>query len=83
MLPAMDAIIDSMTKLSLEFADAAMLARTHGQTASPTTMGKEFANVAYRLARQRKQVATITTATPPLPRTHNPPHPDCTDARTV
>lgn len=59
MLPAMDAIIESMTKLSLEFSDAAMLARTHGQTASPTTMGKEFANVAYRLARQRKQVRTV------------------------
>lgn len=57
-LPAMDAIIESMAKLSLEFSDAAMLARTHGQTASPTTMGKEFANVAYRLARQRKQVRT-------------------------
>lgn len=33
-----------------------MLARTHGQTASPTTMGKEMANVAYRLMRQRQQV---------------------------
>jgi adenylosuccinate lyase len=36
-----------------------MLARTHGQTASPTTVGKEFANFAYRLKRQRKQFASI------------------------
>ena len=40
----------------MEFAGDAMLARTHGQPASPTTMGKELANVAYRLARQRHQV---------------------------
>jgi adenylosuccinate lyase len=39
----------------VEFAGDAMLARTHGQPASPTTMGKELANVAYRLARQRHQ----------------------------
>lgn len=36
-----------------------MLSRTHGQTASPTTMGKEMAIFAYRLARQRKQVASV------------------------
>ena len=36
-----------------------MLSRTHGQTASPTTTGKEFAIVAYRLARQRKQVRVL------------------------
>ena len=46
----------AMQDLAQQYADAAMLSRTHGQTASPTTMGKEFANVAYRLARQRQQV---------------------------
>lgn len=42
-------------RLSEEYADVPMLSRTHGQTASPTTMGKEMAIFAYRLARQRKQ----------------------------
>lgn len=46
----------ALEKLAVEFAGDAMLARTHGQPASPTTMGKELANVAYRLARQRHQV---------------------------
>lgn len=46
-----------MQGLAEQYADAAMLSRTHGQTASPTTMGKEIANVAYRLARQRQQVS--------------------------
>lgn len=36
-----------------------MLSRTHGQTASPTTLGKEMANVAYRLARQIKQFENV------------------------
>ena len=40
--------------LALETADLAMLSRTHGQTASPTTMGKEIANVVFRLRRQRR-----------------------------
>ncbi len=43
--------------LAEQYADVPMLSRTHGQTASPTTMGKEMANVAYRLARQRQQVS--------------------------
>ena len=42
--------------LAEQYAAVPMLSRTHGQTASPTTMGKEMANVAYRLARQRQQV---------------------------
>lgn len=45
-----------MTELSQQLAAQPMLSRTHGQTASPTTMGKEFANVVYRLQRQQKQL---------------------------
>lgn len=56
LLPALDKIISEMTRLATEFADVPMLSRTHGQTASPTTMGKEFAVFAYRLKRQRDQV---------------------------
>jgi len=57
LLPAMDDIIENLTKQALEFAAQPMLSRTHGQTASPTTVGKELANVVYRLRKQRKQVA--------------------------
>ena len=57
LLPAMDEIIENLTKQALEFAAQPMLSRTHGQTASPTTVGKELANVVYRLRKQRKQVA--------------------------
>ena len=49
-------VIAEVTRLAGELAAVPMLARTHGQTASPTTMGKELANVAYRLRRQRLQV---------------------------
>jgi len=49
----------ALEQLAVDFADDAMLARTHGQPASPTTMGKELANVAYRLARQRHQVLNL------------------------
>mmetsp|Transcript_14447 Transcript_14447/g.37437 ORF Transcript_14447/g.37437 Transcript_14447/m.37437 type:complete len:527 (+) Transcript_14447:236-1816(+) len=57
-LPLMDQIIAELASMAKEFADVPMLSRTHGQTASPTTMGKEMANVAYRLQRQRQQVAS-------------------------
>jgi len=57
-LPMMEQIISELAAMAKEFADVPMLSRTHGQTASPTTMGKELANVAYRLERQRKQVAS-------------------------
>jgi adenylosuccinate lyase len=57
LLPAVDAIITKLTELAHELADAPMLAHTHGQPASPTTLGKEIANVVYRLQRQRKQLA--------------------------
>jgi adenylosuccinate lyase len=57
MLPFLDKLITRLTELAHELADQPMLSRTHGQTASPTTMGKELANVVYRLKRQQKQLA--------------------------
>lgn len=56
MLPFLNDVISRLTVLANEFADQPMLSRTHGQTASPTTMGKELANVAYRLRRQYAQL---------------------------
>ncbi|GAX74694.1 hypothetical protein CEUSTIGMA_g2142.t1 [Chlamydomonas eustigma] len=58
-LPNMDKIISELNRLATEFAEVPMLSRTHGQTASPTTMGKEMAVFAYRLKRQRDQVAAV------------------------
>eukprot|EP00850_Spirogloea_muscicola_P003196 SM000013S26365 [mRNA] locus=s13:57211:59796:+ [translate_table: standard] len=58
-LPAMDQIIDALQKLAHDLADKSMLSRTHGQTASPTTVGKEMANFCYRLRRQRRQLAQV------------------------
>ncbi len=57
LLPMLESMIARLTDLAHELADAAMLAHTHGQPASPTTLGKEIANVVYRLRRQRKQLA--------------------------
>jgi adenylosuccinate lyase len=57
MVPMMQQIIDHLRKLAHEQADQPQLSRTHGQTASPTTVGKEFANVVARLERQLKQFA--------------------------
>lgn len=56
MLPFLANLISRLTELAKELADQPMLSRTHGQTASPTTMGKELANVVYRLQRQQKQL---------------------------
>jgi len=58
-LPKLDEIIAAITRLAHQYADQPMLARTHGQPASPTTLGKEMANVAYRLKRQRAQLAVV------------------------
>lgn len=58
-LPAIDNLISSIAELANRHAHVAMLSRTHGQTASPTTMGKEMANVAYRLQRQTDCISTI------------------------
>jgi adenylosuccinate lyase len=59
LLPALDAIIDKLREMARAFADVAMLSRTHGQTASPTTVGKEIANVVVRLQAGRDKVAGI------------------------
>jgi len=59
MLPQMDRLIDAIDKLATDLAEIPMLSRTHGQPASPTTMGKEMANVAQRLVRQREQFAAV------------------------
>jgi adenylosuccinate lyase len=59
LLPQMDEIIDAIRALAHEHAAQPMLSRTHGQTASPTTVGKEFANVVARLQRQRAQLVSV------------------------
>jgi adenylosuccinate lyase len=58
LLPQIDDLISSIRQLAHQLADQPMLSRTHGQPASPTTMGKELANVTYRLRRQREQIAS-------------------------
>ncbi len=59
LLPVMDEIVGSLRDLAHRFADQPMLSRTHGQPASPTTLGKELANVVARLERQRTQIAGV------------------------
>lgn len=56
MLPAMERVVTKLEDLAREHAQQPMLSRTHGQTASPSTVGKELANVVYRLRRQLKQI---------------------------
>jgi len=58
-VPALQAIHGQLTAMAIEFSDVAMLARTHGQTASPTTVGKEMASVAYRLQRQLASITAV------------------------
>ncbi|MCL1887213.1 MAG: adenylosuccinate lyase [Betaproteobacteria bacterium] len=58
-LPALDVLIERLRNLAHVYAALPMLSRTHGQTASPTTLGKEMANVVARLQRSRKQVAEV------------------------
>lgn len=58
-IPTLQGIADKLAAMGREFADAPMLSRTHGQTASPTTVGKEMANVAYRLQRQIDQISAV------------------------
>nr|WP_298890613.1 adenylosuccinate lyase [uncultured Acinetobacter sp.] len=59
LMMSMKNILDSIAKLAETHASQPMLSRTHGQTASPTTLGKEMANVAYRLSRQIKQFEQV------------------------
>ncbi|MVQ43946.1 adenylosuccinate lyase [Microbacterium sp. MAH-37] len=56
-LPALDAVIAKLRELAVEHADAPMLSHTHGQPATPSTMGKELAVFAWRLERVRGQIA--------------------------
>lgn len=59
LLPALDQVIAALRALAHAQAAQPMLSRTHGQTASPTTLGKEVANVVARLLRQRRQIAQV------------------------
>ena len=59
LLEQLDAVIDAIKALAHDYAEHSMLSRTHGQPASPTTMGKEMANVVYRLQKQRNQIAEV------------------------
>ena len=52
--------IDALRKLALETADQPLLSRTHGQSATPTTVGKEFANVVARMSRQQQQLQAVS-----------------------
>jgi adenylosuccinate lyase len=59
LLPALDGLLKRLTAMAHGHADVAMLSRTHGQTASPTTVGKEIANVVARLGAARSKVAQV------------------------
>jgi adenylosuccinate lyase len=59
LIPTLEQLETQLEALAVQHADAAMLGRTHGQTATPTTVGKEFANVAHRLRRQRIALAKV------------------------
>jgi adenylosuccinate lyase len=62
LLPTLDKVIATLRQMAHALAAQPMLSRTHGQTASPTTLGKEIANVVARLQRQRKQIAAVELA---------------------
>jgi len=59
LLPKLDDIIEKLREMAHAFAEVSMLSRTHGQTASPTTVGKEIANVVVRLAAARDKIASV------------------------
>ena len=59
MLPMVDRLVTKLQTMAHEFADVPMLSRTHGQTASPTTLGKECANVGARLQHARERIASV------------------------
>jgi adenylosuccinate lyase len=59
LLPALDAIVGKLREMAHAFAHVPMLSRTHGQTASPTTVGKEIANVVARLDAARSRIAGV------------------------
>ena len=60
LLPSLDRVIETLVAMAKSLADAAMLSRTHGQPASPTTLGKELANVVHRLRRARRSIASVS-----------------------
>lgn len=59
LLPAWRELIDTISKMAQEYRDLPLLSRTHGQPATPSTIGKEFANVAYRMERQYRQLTQV------------------------
>jgi len=59
LLPLMQRVVDTIKAQALQYADIPLLARTHGQTATPSTMGKEFANTVARLQRQLQQFGKV------------------------
>jgi adenylosuccinate lyase len=59
LLPELDEVIEAIRALAHRYAELPMLARTHGQPASPTTLGKEMANVVYRLRAQREAITSV------------------------
>ncbi|MBT7408880.1 MAG: adenylosuccinate lyase [Methylococcales bacterium] len=59
LLPQMKKVVEAISEIAKSTANQPMLSRTHGQPATPTTLGKEFANVVYRLNRQIKQVESV------------------------
>lgn len=59
LLPALDKVIKQLREMAHRYADQPMLSRTHGQTASPTTVGKEIANVVARLDVARQRIAAV------------------------
>ena len=60
MLPKMRGLLERLESLAGEYADIPMMCRTHGQSATPSTVGKEFANFAYRLRRQIEKIEQIS-----------------------
>ena len=59
LLPSIDTLIGKLRQLAHDYAALPMLSRTHGQSATPTTVGKELANFVHRLERQRKRIANV------------------------
>ncbi|HNN45419.1 MAG TPA: adenylosuccinate lyase [Azospira sp.] len=60
LLPGIDKVIARLRELAHQLADVPMMSRTHGQPATPSTMGKEMANVVYRLTRARQRIAAVS-----------------------
>ena len=60
LVPMLQKLVDAIAALAHRYAEIPMLSRTHGQTASPSTMGKEMANVVFRLRRQLEQIKAVS-----------------------